>query len=70
MNWSIKKVARGLLVVAVLSGGMLSGASAVWAQEKAGTLAKQVQGSWILVSVYVEQDGKKIEPFGPSRGGS
>ncbi len=43
---------------------MLSGASDVWAQEKAGTLAQQVQGSWILVSLYVEQDGKKIEPFG------
>ncbi len=65
MNWSIKKVARILLVVAVLSGGMLSGASDVWAQEKAGTLAQQIQGSWILVSIYNEQDGKKIEPFGP-----
>ena len=46
MNWTIKEVARVLLVVAVLSGGMLSGASDVWAQEKAGTLAQQVQGSW------------------------
>jgi Lipocalin-like domain len=64
MNWSIRNVGIALLVVAVLSGGMWSGASAVWAKEKAGTLAKQVQGSWILVSVYVEQDGKKIEPFG------
>ena len=53
-----------MLVVAVLSGGMLSGASGVWAKEKASSLAKQVQGSWTLVSVYVEQDGKKIEPFG------
>jgi hypothetical protein len=64
MNRSIKEVAGVLLVVAVLSGGMLSGPSNVWAQEKAGTLAKQVQGSWTLVSLYVEQDGKKIEPFG------
>ena len=70
MNWSIKEVARVLLVVAVLSGGMLSGASDVWAQEKAGTLAQQVQGSWILVSLYVEQDGKKIEPFGSKPRGS
>jgi hypothetical protein len=64
MKWSIKKVTSVLLAVAVLSGGMLSGASNVWAKEKAGTLAKQAQGSWILVSVYIEQDGKKIEPFG------
>ena len=64
MNWFIKKVARVLLVVAVLSGGTLAGASAVCAKEKGGSLAKQVQGSWTLVSVSVEQDGKKIEPFG------
>lgn len=70
MNWSMRKVARVLLVVAVLSGGMWSGASNVWAQEKAGTLAQQIQGSWILVSIYNEQDGKKIEPFGSKPRGS
>lgn len=64
MNWPIRKVAMALLVFAILFGGMWTGASAVWAKEKAGTLVKQVQGSWTLVSVYVEQDGKKIEPFG------
>ena len=64
MNRSIGKVAMVLLVVTVLSGGMLSGATGVWAKEKPGTLAKQAQGSWTLVSIYVEQDGKKIEPFG------
>lgn len=64
MNWPIKEVARVLMVVAVLCGGMLSGATAVWAQEKSSNLAQQVQGSWTLVSVYVEQDGKKVEPFG------
>ena len=70
MNWSIKEVARVLLVVAVLSGGMLSGASDVRAQEKASTLAQQVQGNWTLVSLYVEQDGKKMEPFGSKPRGS
>ena len=58
------------LVIAVLSGGMLSGASDVWAQEKGSTLAKQIQGSWTLVSIYNEQDGKKIEPFGYKPRGS
>ena len=64
MNQSMRELVRVLLAVAVLSGGMWSGASAVLAKEKAGTLARQVQGSWTLVSVNVEQEGKKIEPFG------
>jgi hypothetical protein len=34
------------------------------------TLAKQIQGTWILVSIYNEQDGKKIEPFGDKPRGS
>jgi len=64
MNWSIKEMARIFLIVAVLIGGALSGATAVWAQEKGSTWARQIQGSWILVSIYNEQDGKKIELFG------
>ena len=60
----MREVVRVLLTVAVLSGGMWSGASGVLAKEKAGTLARQVQGNWTLVSVNVEQEGKKIEPFG------
>jgi hypothetical protein len=70
MNWSLKAVIGVLLVVAVLSGGTQSGASDVWAQEKGSTLAQQIQGSWILVSIYNEQDGKKIEPFGSKPRGS
>jgi hypothetical protein len=70
MNRSIWKVARVLLVVAVLSGGMLSGAAAVQAQEKGSTLAQQIQGSWILVSFYNEQDGKKIDMYGSNPRGS
>ncbi len=70
MNWSIKKVAMVLLVVTVLSGGMLSGSSEVRAQEKGGTLAQQIQGSWILISIYNEQDGKKDELYGPNPRGS
>jgi hypothetical protein len=70
MKGSIKVVIGVLLVVAVLSGGALSGASDVWAQAKGSTLAQQIQGSWNLVSLYNEQDGKKIEPFGPNPRGS
>ena len=70
MYRSMRKVARVLLAVTVLSGGLLSGASAVWAKEKGSTLAKQIQGSWILDSIYNEQDGKRIEPFGDKPRGS
>jgi hypothetical protein len=33
-------------------------------------LAQQIQGSWILVSIYNEQDGKKIDLYGPNPRGS
>ena len=49
---------------------MLSVASDGWAQEKGSTLAQQIQGSWKLVSLYNEKDGKKIEMFGPNPRGS
>jgi hypothetical protein len=42
MNWSIKEVAKVVLVVAVLSCVTLSGSSILWAKEKSGTLAKQI----------------------------
>jgi hypothetical protein len=32
MNWSVRKAAVALLVVAVLVGGMWSGTAAVWAK--------------------------------------
>ncbi len=30
------------------------------------TLAQQIQGTWILVSIINEQDGKKFDVFGPN----
>jgi Lipocalin-like domain len=59
-----------LFFVAVVLFPNVSGASDVWAQEKGSTLAQQIQGSWILVSIYNEQDGKKINQFGPNPRGS
>ena len=61
--------AMALLFITVLSVGAICGASYVWAQEKGG-LAKQIQGSWVLVSIYNEQDGKKTHVFGPNPKGS
>ncbi len=47
-----------------------TGASCVRAQEKGSTLAQQIQGSWIFVSVYNEQQGKRTEPYGSKPRGS
>jgi len=63
----MKEVGMLALVVAVLAAGTLSGASKVYAEEKA---AGSAQGSWVLVELYNEEDGKKIEPFGPNPRGS
>ena len=69
MNRSIKEITMVFLLVALIAGGGLSGAASVRAQEKGSTFAQQLQGSWLLDSIYNEQDGKKIEPFGaPARG--
>ncbi len=70
MSRSIRSVAKVLLAVAVLAAGAISGVSGTWAQEKGSTLAQQLQGTWTLVSVYNEQDGKKTEPFGSQPKGS
>jgi hypothetical protein len=47
--------------VAVLLGMILSGAAC--AQQG---LKEQIVGTWIPVSQYVDQDGKRLEPFGPN----
>ncbi len=67
MKWSIKEVASVLFVVAVLAAGTLFGASKVYAGEKG---AGSAQGSWVLVSIYNEQDGKKTDVFGVNPRGS
>lgn len=70
MKWFIKEVASVLLLVAVIVVGSWSGASQVQAAEKGAGLAQQIQGSWVLVSIYNEQYGKKTEQFGPNPRGS
>ena len=67
MKRSIKEVVSISLVVAVLVVGSWLGFSDVYAQEKGASLA---QGSWVLVSLHNETDGKKTEPFGPTPRGS
>ena len=59
------KLALAAFLVTMLSVGTMPGALDVQAQE-GDSLARQIQGSWILVSMYNEQGGKRTEPFGPS----
>jgi len=65
MKQYVGKQALALLFVTMLFVGTLTGTLDVWAQE-GGSLAKQIQGTWILVPMVNEQDGKKTEPFGPN----
>lgn len=64
MNKYFREVAIALLLVTIFAGGTLYGASDAWAQDEG--LAKQIQGSWTLVSNVNEQDGKKTDVFGPN----
>lgn len=69
MSKSVKPIV-GVWSIITVFVVMLSGATGVLAQQKSGTLAQQLQGSWMLVSEYVEKDGKKTEAFGPNARGS
>ena len=56
--------------LAILTVGAMFGISDVWAKEKGGALEKQIQGTWTLVSIFVEKDGEKIDAFGANPRGS
>jgi Lipocalin-like domain len=66
MKTSMKEVGRALLVVVALAVWTLSSVSDTGAQQAAGSLAQQIQGSWTLVSCVNETDGKKSDVFGPN----
>lgn len=59
-----KLLAMGVVTVA------LTGASNGWAQQKADTLKQQIVGTWLVTAQTVDQDGKKIERFGPTPKGT
>ncbi len=61
---------RVLLVFIALTVCTLSDVSGVMAQKKASDFDQKIQGSWILVSIYNELDGKKSDVFGPGPRGS
>jgi hypothetical protein len=70
MKYSTIKMVNTVWFVAVISFVTLSGSLHVYAEEKGARLAELIQGSWNLVSIYNEQDGKKTDVFGPNPRGS
>lgn len=70
MKGFLKRVPGILPIVVVLAVGTLSVVLEVRAQEKGAGYAQQIQGSWSLVSIYNEQDGKKTDVFGPDPRGA
>ncbi len=61
-----RSVAAGM----ILGVAMVGLATQARAQDKGGGLAVKLQGTWSLVSIYNEQDGKRSEVFGPAPRGS
>jgi len=61
-NINIRAAALCRLAIATLAFAVL--ATPALAQQ--GNLAKDIQGTWTLQSIYNEVDGKKIDIFGPN----
>ena len=59
MDKTTRKRPSATLIVAVALGTAIPGA--VFAQQG---LKEQIVGTWTPVSQYVDQDGKRLEPFG------
>ena len=70
MNTNAKNLTIAVQLLAVILSGMLFRVSDVWAKEKIAAMDKQIQGTWRLVSLYVDKDGEKINAFGINPRGS
>ena len=70
MNTNAKNLKIAVQLLAVILSGMLFRVSDVWAKEKMAAMDKQIQGTWRLVSLYVDKDGEKINAFGINPRGS
>ena len=68
MKTCVRQVPVAFLVVSVLAMVSLCKTLDVRAEDKG--LAQQVQGTWTLVSIYNEMDGKKSDVFGLNPRGS
>jgi len=50
----------------IFTSALLAASSCGINAANAQGLGKEIVGTWIAVSQYVDQDGKKVEPFGPN----
>jgi len=62
MNARLRFLAGILSIAFALTGALPSGVSN--AQQQTASLKDQVVGTWTVVSQYVDQDGKRLEPSG------
>lgn len=63
MNGKLKGAVKGVLVTMMLCG-MAGGVVKVGAEQAAGSLGQEIQGTWTLVSLVNEHNGKKTDLFG------
>lgn len=70
MKGYVENLVVAMQFLAILTVGMMSGISDVWAKEKVGDLERQIRGTWTLISIFVEKEGEKIDVFGANPKGS
>jgi len=64
MNRSTRGLAEMLGTVALCASAVLSDVAHAQAQSR--SLKDEIVGTWSAVSQHVDQDGKRLEPFGPN----
>jgi len=65
MKISLKRLVQSIAAAGIVVGVAIVGSVNVSAQQvAAGAYAQQLQGTWVLVSQYVDQEGQRVEPFG------
>ena len=56
----------GIVLVLIYSGVAFWGVSDARAQANDSSFAKEIQGTWLLVSCVNEKEGQKTTPYGPN----
>lgn len=69
MNGPCKTLVTVLCAAIMALSGVIFTTATIATGQELNSYAEQLQGSWTLVSMVNEQDGKKIEPFGSNPNG-
>jgi hypothetical protein len=62
MNRPERRLAGVLVIVALCTSAFLY--DVAHAQAQSASLKEEIVGTWLAVSQYVDQDGRRLEPFG------